>query len=614
MNGPRWVDNNIITQKQREAQYQKHVQKVTDIVKNQKKNLGIDQNMVKLLQSIYNAKSFNMHFNENQRLNQINKQNQMLLDKLIEISEGKQSTIKQQIQTPPLADKQNVRAMSQKRKQAAMQIYTENQQLAQRLLNQRSFINQVQIQKEIEEYEKLKAHMQKIKPSVSRKRNASAQHASNLPPIIQHYKNTSSNAQNRRKLKKSNNSHALNKSAYDINHNACNAQRHREDNLNYLNQSEADIIINQYDTDNIHNSNSMPAYQPSHSANIHNPKEREYTFTSHPSSIRGSQNLTHAAILEEDDQTENYGQKNNQISNFYRNSNRTPSQSQYNNNNNNNIQEEMYQQNQYQNNQKLNSEKQQNQNNFSSSESQNKFYESNAQNRSKNNSNAQTFNNSMNQSQSSKLAQQQNSQQQYTSNRNSVPQQSKQESNQQSNQQSQNQSFYQQQKQDNSPKKQSQEQIQFDKHPEQQNSPNLSDQKQYQKNKFYESNAQNRSKNNSIAQTLNNSMNQSQSSKLAQQQNSQQQYTSNRNSIPQQSKQESNQQSNQQSQNQSFYQQQKQDNSPKKQSQEQIQFDNHPEQQNSPKLSDQQQYQTRQSPQNSQIKQQQQQELHKTNQ
>ncbi|KAL4450927.1 hypothetical protein ABPG74_011769 [Tetrahymena malaccensis] len=480
MNGPRWVDNNIIIQKQREAQYQKHVQKVTDIVKNPKKHLGLDQNMVKLQQSIYNAKSFNMHFNENQRLNQINKQNQMLLDKLIEISEGKQSTIKQQIQTVPLSDKQNLRAMSQKRKQAAMQIYTENQQLAQRLLNQRSFINKAQIQKEIEEYEKLKAHMQKVKPSVSRKRNASAQHSSNLPPIIQHSKNSSSNVQNRRKLKKINNAHALNKSAYDINHNPYNAQRHREDNLSYLNQSEADIIINQYDTANIHNSNSMPAYQPSHSANIHNPKEREYTFTSHPSSIRGSQNLAHAAILEEDDQTENYGQKNNQISNFYRNSNRTPSQSHF----NNNIQEEMYQQNQYQNNQKYNSEKQQNQNNNSSSESQNKFYESNAQNRSKNNSNAQTFNNSLNQSQSSKLAQQQNIQQQHTSNRNSVPQQSKQDSNsnsnQQSNQQSQNQSFYQQQRQENSPKKQSQQQIQFDNNPQSQNSPKLSDQQQYQ--------------------------------------------------------------------------------------------------------------------------------------
>eukprot|EP01016_Furgasonia_blochmanni_P011044 TRINITY_DN1485_c0_g1_i4.p1 TRINITY_DN1485_c0_g1~~TRINITY_DN1485_c0_g1_i4.p1 ORF type:complete len:466 (-),score=103.10 TRINITY_DN1485_c0_g1_i4:180-1577(-) len=96
------------------------------------------------------------------RYKDINKTNQILLEKLIEISQGKWSTVKGSTGFLK-GDSQMPRTLNSNfRKREAERIAQENEQLAHRLLNQEPMINARKIKKDTERYYRLRRHMQKL--------------------------------------------------------------------------------------------------------------------------------------------------------------------------------------------------------------------------------------------------------------------------------------------------------------------------------------------------------------------------------------------------------------------------------------------------------------------
>ncbi len=72
MNAPRYVEKNQLQNKEKQKDYDRHVRKINDIVSQSKKP---ENDILKLKESVFNAKAQTMQFMEAQKQYETNRQN-----------------------------------------------------------------------------------------------------------------------------------------------------------------------------------------------------------------------------------------------------------------------------------------------------------------------------------------------------------------------------------------------------------------------------------------------------------------------------------------------------------------------------------------------------------
>lgn len=165
MNAPTFIEKNLGKQRDIEKQMELHNKKLKEIQDrdSKKKKVVNDKNMSSKLKD---NKTKTHVFMKSEKTAEINRENQILLNKLVEISNGKWSSVSKAPKVVKKKEPVNKKSLNyERRKKEFERIERENMAIAQRLFNKQGSISKKKMDEEYGVNRKYKKQIQKLEPS-----------------------------------------------------------------------------------------------------------------------------------------------------------------------------------------------------------------------------------------------------------------------------------------------------------------------------------------------------------------------------------------------------------------------------------------------------------------
>lgn len=168
MNAPTYIEKNLGKQRDVEKQMELHNKKLQEIQdRNKKKKKQADKNMST---KIKDNKAKTHGFMKNEKNAEINRENQILLNKLVEISNGKWTSVAKATKAPKKKEVSTKRSLNyERRKKEFERIERENMAIAQRLFNKQGSISKKKMDQDYGVHKKYKKQIQKLEPKRSKR-------------------------------------------------------------------------------------------------------------------------------------------------------------------------------------------------------------------------------------------------------------------------------------------------------------------------------------------------------------------------------------------------------------------------------------------------------------
>ncbi|CAI2372294.1 unnamed protein product [Moneuplotes crassus] len=173
MNAPTYIEKNLGKKRDEEKKYELHTKKLKEIQERgpKKKPKAVPT----IGKKLKDHKDKTQQFMKNEKNAEINRENKILLDKLVEISNGKFSSVSKPVKKAKKAKKavQTKKSLNyEKRRKEFERIERENMAIAQRLYNKESSISKKKMDKDFNTNEKYKKQIQKLKAANAKKKKA----------------------------------------------------------------------------------------------------------------------------------------------------------------------------------------------------------------------------------------------------------------------------------------------------------------------------------------------------------------------------------------------------------------------------------------------------------
>lgn len=167
MNAPTYIDKNLGKKRDEEKMYELHTKKLKEIQQRGGKKTKTKDNQIG--KKLKENKDKTYGFIKSEKNAEINRENKILLDKLVEISNGKFSSVGKATKKK----KKNIQTKKslnyEKRKKEFERIERENMAIAQRLYNKESSISKKKMDKDYDTHKKYRKQIQKLEGQTKRK-------------------------------------------------------------------------------------------------------------------------------------------------------------------------------------------------------------------------------------------------------------------------------------------------------------------------------------------------------------------------------------------------------------------------------------------------------------
>ena len=173
MNAPTYIEKNLGKKRDEEKKYEMHTKKLKEIQDRDAKKLkATTTTSTNIGKKIKETKDKTQGFMKNEKNAAINRENKILLDKLVEISNGKFSSVTKAKKKKTKKAVQSKKSLNyEKRKKEFERIERENMAIAQRLYNKESSISKKKMDKDYHTHKKYKKQIQKLE-AAEKKRKA----------------------------------------------------------------------------------------------------------------------------------------------------------------------------------------------------------------------------------------------------------------------------------------------------------------------------------------------------------------------------------------------------------------------------------------------------------
>lgn len=169
MNAPTYIEKNLGKKRDEEKKMELHTKKLKEIQSRETKKLKSSNTNIG--KKIKETKDKTQGFMKNEKNAAINRENKILLDKLVEISNGKFSSVTKAGKKTKKKTVQTKKSLNyEKRKKEFERIERENMAIAQRLYNKESSISKKKMDKDYNTHKKYKKQIQKLEGGAKRRK------------------------------------------------------------------------------------------------------------------------------------------------------------------------------------------------------------------------------------------------------------------------------------------------------------------------------------------------------------------------------------------------------------------------------------------------------------